>query len=220
MKTQSLDFRFINNDGRRVTYRAIISNKDSPGSPVYALSVITRSPRNPREWADLEYFLREDVKAAFALGKPVTAQQDSSAHHPLSFSPGREVLFVAELVAVNSGSSFEVEFEIDSSISSTGQPVSNAPQEPTSWLYSGSVYSSAKKFQIAGGGQMSAVRVSCSQGAVKVYSRWQWHHLGFAIASENPHKDAWTQPTRRVTIRNNVSGQSNFKIYANAILHN
>jgi hypothetical protein len=219
MKTQSLDFRFINNDGRRVTYRAIVSDKVSPGHPVYALTVITGSPRDPGERAELERFLKGQVKAAFALGKSVKSQQVSSAYDPLAFSPRNEILFIAELITVDAAGAFELEFEIDSSIEGAPQSTSAPPDGWTFRLYDGKIRKRSQKFETAGQDLM-VMRVTCSRGAVKVYSGWRWRHLRPAIASVQPPKVAHTRLTSRVTIRDKVTWRSEFTIHANVNLIN
>lgn len=211
MKTRPLKFKFISDDGRRITYRAVVSDLVRPDRPVYALTVTTGSPHDAKGQAEFQRFLKQ-LKAAFAIVDPAQGKPPPSSDRPIAFSPKNDILFIAELVTIQARGIFEVESQVDSAIDPSRDSTIDASGKSLR-QYDGSIFSKKwQKFHYLGQGLIAA-NVTCSRGAVMVRPGPPKH--GPVEASHNPPKNAWTRPTDEIKITSHYSSRSDFTIHAN-----
>jgi hypothetical protein len=216
LKTHSLDFKFISDDGREVTYRAIVSDPVAAGEPIFALTVITGSPHNLSAQSALQVFLRQ-LRAAFAIVGPAKTPPIAT-HEPISFNPKKDLLFIAELITIKANGSFEVQFEVDSTLTSFMQRASH-------WLrgvvklygyrqLDRSIDSGKQHFVPVGGGKMPAT-VTCSQGKVRVHPGHEGYTKYWETAKNFPPKKVDVRCTKKITIKDGRLTRSYFTIHAN-----
>ena len=214
MKIKPLNFQFISDDGREVTYRAVINDSALPLEPVFALTVITGSPRDPQEQTDLQGFLKQ-VTAAFSLVGPAKGQKPAPDHRPIPFRPEEDVLFIAELVTVKAAGSFEVELEVESSIVGSANSASGLLPSIARFVNRWKkrhVNTRKHIYQAAGGTPVSA-KVTCSRGAVKVSPAPVGDPDPVHINAVAP-KETQTPTTEYITVRPDFNGRSTFTIHA------
>lgn len=64
IKVDPLDFEFVSEDDQRATCQAIVSGNSAVGQALFALTVITATPGNSDEEADLQESL-DQLRAGF-----------------------------------------------------------------------------------------------------------------------------------------------------------
>ena len=214
---KGLDFQFISDDGREVTYRAVINDSDQPLEPVFALTVITGSPRGPEEQSDLQQFLGQ-VTADFALVGPTKDQPPSPVHRRIPFHPRQDILFIAEIVTAKAAGGLEAEFEVRSSMESATNSASGFLPSMAR-LYERwkkrHIYKRKQRFQSASLTDISAT-VTCSRGAVKVSPGPLGVNGPVEINAVSP-TGMQTRSTEYITVRPDFDGRSTFTIHASFI---